>query len=392
MHRLIPAAVVLILCSPAFAQETENAENASLKALATHFENLDQFSVNVTVDVDININGRKQESNAAIQLAVRKPNQFRLSFSTNGNEGLAVNDGENTTTYIGEFKQYKTDPTDPEAPLDHEMMGVLLNGALVADDPYKVMTDGAQSITSAGEGKVGETACDIVRMRTNEGVVDVYISQGDKPLPLQVIVDQTPMLKAAGRQGSIKIVMSYNDWKAGEKLDDTLFAFDAPEDAKKVTKFGPPAPGDALLGKKAPAVELTSLKGEKFTLDDVKGKIVVLDFWATWCGPCIRALPVIREVTSDMAEQDVVLYTVNQRESDDKVNAFLQKKEWTDMNVLMDRKAAVAKEYKVRGIPQTVIIGKDGTVQAVHVGFSPQIGDKLRKELETLAKGESLVE
>jgi outer membrane lipoprotein-sorting protein len=110
MHRLIPAAVVLILCSPAFAQETENAENASLKALATHFENLDQFSVNVTVDVDININGRKQESNAAIQLAVRKPNQFRLSFSTNGNEGLAVNDGENTTTYIGEFKQYKGGP------------------------------------------------------------------------------------------------------------------------------------------------------------------------------------------------------------------------------------------------------------------------------------------
>jgi thiol-disulfide isomerase/thioredoxin len=232
-----------------------------------------------------------------------------------------------------------------------------------------------------------------VRLRTNEGVVDVYISQGDKPLPLEG--HRRPDADAQGRRsaglGQDRHVLQRLEGRreAGRRA---VRLRSAPEDAKKVTKFGPPAPGDALLGKKAPAVELTSLKGEKFTLDDVKGKIVVLDFWATWCGPCIRALPVIREVTSDMAEQDVVLYTVNQRESDDKVNAFLQKKEWTDMNVLMDRKAAVAKEYKVRGIPQTVIIGKDGTVQAVHVGFSPQIGDKLRKELETLAKGESLVE
>jgi len=393
MQRMMTAALALcfsITALPASAQ-TPDGERV-LKDMAAHFRNLEQFKVDVNVDVHIDMQGQRQNSSASINAAVHKPDRFRLAFTSEGTTGLTVNDGEQTTTFIPSIKQYMVQDTDADAPLDHEMMGVLLNGALVAADPYGAMTRGAQQITYQQQATVGEREVDVVRMVTPEGVVDVHVTQGDKPVPVKVVVDQTPMLQAAGRDGSVKVTMTYDNWTVDEALDEALFKFEAPEGVKQVSQFREPQASDALVGNAAPAVKLETLDGGQFTLDEAKGKIVVLDFWATWCGPCIRAMPLIKQAVADFDSDQVVLYMVNQRESEDKINAFLQKHEMADLNVLLDRNAEVARAYQVRGIPQTVVIDASGVVQAVHVGFSPQIGDQLKSELQTLAKGESLVD
>jgi len=393
MPRLLTAAVMLLVSSVAVAQEADaQADKAQtvLQRMADHFAKAQQFSVDVAIDVDINMHGQQENSTASLSAAVKKPDKFRLSFTSQDTTGVTINDGEQTTTYIKSFNQYQTQPTNPVAPLDHQMMGMLLNGALTAEDPYAALTEGARSMAYRDTAKVGKATCDVVRLVTDEGLIDIYVQQGDDPVPLKAVVDQTPALRAAGQSGSVEVVITYNNWTVGQELGADLFTFEAPEDARKVAQFSPPQPSDALLGQPAPAVNLQTLDGEKFTLDDAQGKIVVLDFWATWCAPCVKAMPIIKQVTSDMADQDVVFYTVNQREGANKVKAFLNKHDMADLNVLMDTDAAVAQAYMVRGIPQTVIIGKDGTVQAVHVGFSPQIGETLKQELQTLADGGKL--
>ena len=130
--------------------------------------------------------------------------------------------------------------------------------------------------------------------------------------------------------------------------------------------------------------------GDKLALADHLGEdIVILDFWATWCGPCIQAMPALIEVADDYRDRNVVFYAINQREPASAVENFIKDREW-DLLVPMDPQGSVAGQYKVRGIPQTVVIGKDGTVQSVHVGFSPDLREKLSGELDALLAGESL--
>jgi len=159
----------------------------------------------------------------------------------------------------------------------------------------------------------------------------------------------------------------------------------------------------ALLGKPAPTFTLDLVGGGKLDLAAHKGKdIVVLDFWATWCPPCRISLPTMVQVMDeykaktaadkkDGAEKTgVVFYGLNQKESESDVRAFFEKMK-IEFPVALDTKADVAKAYGVPGFPTSVIIGRDGTVQAVHIGVAPDLEDKLRIELDTLLAGKTLV-
>ena len=147
-----------------------------------------------------------------------------------------------------------------------------------------------------------------------------------------------------------------------------------------------------LLGQAAADFELQTADGGKFKLSDHKDKdIVVLDFWATWCPPCQRSLPVLVEVTGSFKDKNVVFCAVNLRETAEKVRKFQDERKLQFASPL-DKDGAVAGKYLVSGIPQSVIVGKDGTVQAVHVGASPDLKDKLTGELQALVDGKKLAE
>lgn len=151
------------------------------------------------------------------------------------------------------------------------------------------------------------------------------------------------------------------------------------------------APALELLGKPAPTFALDDLGGTKIDLQNhLKKDIVVLDFWATWCPPCRMALPIVTSVTESMKDKGVVFYAIDQGETPDQIKEYLDSVKFKP-NVILDQKRTAGKMYKLHGIPQTVIIGKDGTVQAVHIGFGAGLKEELTEQLETLAKGENLV-
>jgi thiol-disulfide isomerase/thioredoxin len=141
---------------------------------------------------------------------------------------------------------------------------------------------------------------------------------------------------------------------------------------------------NSLVGLSAPSVKAKLLDGENFDLSKHKGKVVVLDFWATWCGPCVRALPELMEATSSFPEDKVVFVAVNQGEKAKQIKKFLKQKKWENLTVALDPQAVAGKSFKVEGIPQTVIIDKQGKVRHVHVGFSPNIGNRLKREVQAL--------
>ncbi len=150
--------------------------------------------------------------------------------------------------------------------------------------------------------------------------------------------------------------------------------------------FAQLAPSDAekLAGKPAPTFSLDLLGGGTFNLADHKGKdIVVLDFWATWCPPCRMLLPVMVDVTNKYKDKGVVFVAVNLSEKPETVQAYREKLGKT-FNVALDKDQAVAEKYHVESIPQSVIVGKDGTIESVHLGFGPDSDKTIAKELDAL--------
>ena len=141
---------------------------------------------------------------------------------------------------------------------------------------------------------------------------------------------------------------------------------------------------DPLIGKKAPNFESVLLDGSKFKLSEEKGKVVVLDFWATWCGPCVKALPELIEKTSQFDEKDVVFIAVNQGESRKMISTFLKKKKLQGLTVALDKKQNIGRDYEVQGIPKTVIIDQKGIIRHVEVGFAEKTATRIRTEISNL--------
>jgi thiol-disulfide isomerase/thioredoxin len=141
---------------------------------------------------------------------------------------------------------------------------------------------------------------------------------------------------------------------------------------------------DELVGNPAPDFQLDSLDDGPIALAQHRDKnVVILDFWATWCGPCRQGLPIIARVATDYRDRGVVFYAVDQREAANDVRDFLTDQR-LEISALLDRDGAVGNLYHVNGIPQTVIIGRDGKVREVHVGFSGDLEHRLRRELDGL--------
>jgi peroxiredoxin len=152
----------------------------------------------------------------------------------------------------------------------------------------------------------------------------------------------------------------------------------------------PPEMTAPMLGKPAPTFTLDLMDGGKLDLAALKGKIVVLDFWATWCPPCRATLPIYVKVTDKFKDKGVVFHGINIKETPDAVKAF-QKKQDLKFSVAIDTRSDVVNLYGVEIYPQLVIVGKDGVVESVHVGMAPDSEAVLTKELETLVSGKSLV-
>jgi len=146
----------------------------------------------------------------------------------------------------------------------------------------------------------------------------------------------------------------------------------------------------AMLGKPAPDFELRRLDGENVKLSSHRDKeIVILDMWATWCGPCVAELPLVAEVSEAYRSKGVVTYAVNQGEEEKSVKEFVQS-ENVKLQVLLDTEGRAGNAYHAEAIPMLVIVGKDGTVQSIHLGYSPALKGVLTRELDQLIAGKSL--
>ena len=127
------------------------------------------------------------------------------------------------------------------------------------------------------------------------------------------------------------------------------------------------------VGKPAPDFQLPNLEGQAISLSGVRGKPVLLNFWATWCGPCRAEMPYLQQVYEEWSGKGLEVLAINIGESPSEVKRFLQTYNLS-LPVLLDTKEATARKYNITGIPTTFFIDKDGIIQEKIIGAFPSKG------------------
>ena len=120
------------------------------------------------------------------------------------------------------------------------------------------------------------------------------------------------------------------------------------------------------VGDAAPDFTAVLTDGTEFTLSEQQGKFVLLNFWATWCGPCVREMPAFEKLYGEYGE-DVAILAVNCMESEDIVKAFQDENGYT-FPIACDPEGDVSLKYPSQGIPYTLVIDEEGIIQNIYVG------------------------
>jgi thiol-disulfide isomerase/thioredoxin len=401
------------VAADAVAPQLDAKADAIVRAFCTHVQALPRFTCELTLTMKTASEGMKQEIETTYGFAMEKPNKMALRHKRGMAGNTVVSDGTNLFTCLGMVNRYeekKAPATLEELFQSAPMAGnMLFLDNLLRKDVYGAIMEGVTQMSLAGRETVDGRECDRLSFKQDDFDWEMWITTGDQPTVVQVRTDMSKSMAAMRsdmpgmKSAKMTVENHFANWVTGAELPKDAFAFTPPEGAKKVDSLfenmdeeepeaGREADGPAtLIGKKAPAFDLSTLDESRAVVPDPKltNAIVVLDFWATWCGPCRKALPAVVRATDAFKDKGVVFFAVNEQEQPERIREFLKKNEVT-CRVALDEEGQVGNLYKVRGIPQTVIIGRDGTVQAVHVGLDPDLEARLSKELAALVEGKPL--
>ncbi len=137
-------------------------------------------------------------------------------------------------------------------------------------------------------------------------------------------------------------------------------------------------PGDV-----PPPIAMSDLAGKKVDLEALGGKVVVVDFWASWCGPCRQEMPVLEALHRKYAEEGLVIVGINIDNNPKKMNNFL-KSTPVSFRIVHDPKITIAQKYEPSTMPSSYFIARDGKLRYVHEGFRKKDAPELEERIKAL--------
>ena len=140
-----------------------------------------------------------------------------------------------------------------------------------------------------------------------------------------------------------------------------------------------------LVGQLAPDFALKSSTGENLRLSEYRGDVVMINFWATWCGPCRQEMPLLEELYARYERVGFKLLGVN---IDDDVHKAMQMIDELGVSfpILFDSRKEVSKLYNIETMPVTVLVDREGRVRYVHFGYQPGYEDKYLEQVRSLLR------
>lgn len=247
---------------------------------------------------------------------------------------------------------------------------------LTAPRPFERESQ-AQSLEYVRTEMVGDVECDVIYaiLGADGSGVRWSIGKADH-LPRRV----QRILPSVGGQSTITTTLSSVNLQP--EVTEDLFRLE------RTAEFNEVGPNGLLqVGGAAPDWTLTGADGREVSLQGLRGKVVLLDFWATWCMPCRQAMPGIQRLYNKYKDKPVAIFGVNCKENNPKADAAAVMKAANSTYPLLLKGDAVADKYLVQGIPAFYLIDRDGQILMAQAGLSPTgeqaIDQMIEKHLAT---------
>jgi thiol-disulfide isomerase/thioredoxin/outer membrane lipoprotein-sorting protein len=357
--------------------------------------------------VEAQAEGRKQAyPPAPYAVAFERPNRVRLQVLST----QLVSDGKNLHGAIATLENQVLALAAPASlELGHFKSDEILRDSLAGglDDaflPQLQLLLGAKALpgfgdaakpTMLGEAKIGDETLKRVAVNGDSGTTTYWIDPATKLIkriefPTDKIIEQ----QGEGVE-SLKIWADFKNARFDAPIDAKAFQFELPPSAQLVKRFlsPPPVAPPALLGQPIEEFSFDNLQDGTIDNQAVSGKIVVFDFWATWCGWCFRGFPNLQKVYDKFAEEDrIALFAVSTDEAnvtDDQVRQSIEQQK-LKFPLARDRKQFSESVFDVQGLPTLVVLDGKGVVQYMHIGFDPDLEANLSDVLQRLLDGEDV--
>ena len=306
--------------------------------------------------------GQTVKATVEVSRAVVNPGKMRTESHVQGVTMLITSDGEATWVYSSMGNEYmrKAAVLGPEGVMDAMGMSAFMPNT--KDIQLTQKTTGEESITIDGQKHdCWVVHTDIGGMQLPAAAKNAKVEEAtmttwiDKKLGIDLQTDMSMKMNMPGMSTQIHMHGMKKNLEIDSAIPDSFFAFVPPAGAKEVAKISlfPTLVPPELVGKAAPDFTLQSVDGKPYSLSALKGKPVLLDFWATWCAPCRQAMPSVEKLSREYKEQGLTVFGVNAREERDVVAAFL-KKTPLPYAAILSGESTVLTDYQVKGFPTFV--------------------------------------
>lgn len=390
----VPAALPK-LPTPAKANISADAQ-AELDSLSKAYASLTSLELAGSLQFDGNIDGKPQKETSAFTSTFQSPNLFRHEMK----EDLVVGStGEKQYVYVPSKKLFAMDdapktraeftkfPSRASSALGQQNPALLF---ALSDDAAKALLSDATDATKLADEKIGDKSYTALSVKKPNNDQVVLIDPATH-LVRQIRIDISKALLAEGASNvkSATVTFDYPTLTPNAPTKPNQFAWTPPEGAKDAASAKPPSAMDAtvqaMVGKPAADFSLKGMDDKTVSLKDLKGSVVILDFWATWCGPCVVSLPELDKLYQAKKSAGLQVFAINKEEDKETVDAFVKKSKLT-VPVLLDPDSKAGGAYNADGIPLTILIGKDGVVKKAVLGLDRSNAMEAAVDAELKAK------
>ncbi|HLK59204.1 MAG TPA: redoxin domain-containing protein [Chthonomonadaceae bacterium] len=364
----------------AFRGRAPQADVAALLKQSTEaYQKLKTYQHRSVAKVIGTAKGKTLDESDTNVLVLERPNKFYCkSGAAKGDisPSLALSDGTNFFNYRGEVDEYIKKPAPADfksinlaedvtlgSPGTH-LVALLLQGNLQGD---KTLYEAIEKATVKRNVMEDGKKWDVLTVPIEGNPIQFYFDAANHLLGRAFI--KVP-------DQDITMTETLSDVKANQPIDAGLFRFDPPKTAQLVTEFSDPDQKKLVgkyEGKPAKDFTLQDRDGKEVSLASLKGKIVVVDFWASWCVPCKAVMPTLQEI-HDKLGSDVVVLAVDSFDEKADCDKFLKANPQYTMRILRDPagtdadKSIASTLYGVEGIPTTLIIDREGVLRKYLIG------------------------